>query len=57
MAIGQIKWNTKRGVYQAEYRDCAGKRRYVSDKKAKECLRKLKEAEREVDQGHPHCKK
>ena len=36
---------------QAEYRDCAGKRRYVSDKKQKECLRKLKEAEREVDQG------
>lgn len=51
MASGQIKWNAARGVYQAEYRDCAGKRRYVSDKKWKECLRKLKEAEREVDQG------
>jgi integrase len=51
MAIGQVKWNAVRGVYQAEYRDCAGKRRYVSDKKQKECLRKLKEAEREVDQG------
>jgi len=51
MANGQVKWNPARGVYQAEYRDCEGKRRYVSDKKAKECLRKLKEAEREVDQG------
>jgi integrase len=51
MAIGQVKLNAKRGVYQAEYRDCAGKRRYVSDKKQKECLRKLREAEREVHQG------
>ena len=51
MAIGQVKLNAKRGVYQAEYRDCAGNRRYASDKKQKECLRKLKEAEREVDQG------
>jgi hypothetical protein len=51
MAIGQVKLNAARGVYQAEYRDCEGKRRCVSDKKAKGCLRKLKQAEREVDQG------
>ncbi len=51
MANGQVKWNAARGVYQGEYRDCAGRRSYVSDKKQKECLRKLKEAEREVDQG------
>ena len=51
MAIGQVKWNAGRSVYQAQYRDCLGKRRYVSDKNKKQCMRKLKEAEREVDEG------
>ena len=56
MAIGKVEWVESRQRYLGEYRDRDGDRRFVSDKKEKECQKKLRMKMNEVDAG-THARK